>query len=726
MNKLYIFPILIVLLFGCSTEKSVKTPSQVDRPVLSSFMLSDTLSKDEIEAALSDSLVVDSTYDQVTVQLLEAARQHYLTALDAEGQRDSVQCASEFEYAIGILNELAYYPNIESNRDFNDLTHSLIEDYERYIAKIDSLGSQTSIFALRQKLNQIDEVTETVDEDTPRKIITTTSVPLVINGHVEQNISFFQGKGRHHFEHWLHEGGKYFPIMKKIFRDQSIPEELMYLSMIESGLNPLARSWAKAVGMWQFIKGTGKLYGLDGNFWYDERRDFEKATKAAARHLGDLHSEFGDWYLALAAYNSGAGRVYRAIRKSGSHDFWKLRPYLPRETKNYVPQYIAVTAMALDPEDYGFNVVPADSLRYEFAVVDGSVDFSMLAKCAETDLETLKDLNPELLRWCTPPGDKEYELRIPAGKRDLFNKNFSNIPDDQKHDWIVHIVRKKESLGSIAKRYGVTAAMIADANQLTSHKISTGKSLVIPVPATTTNYVASVPDETSGRASKRSSRKARLLAEVKSGNSKIVYRIRKGDALGKIADLFDVRVSDIRLWNEIPYGSSIRAGAKLVIWVEKNNYDKYAGMNDLTETEHAQILASKNSESKEETPQKHTGSYWLRYRVKTGDQLGKIAKRYGVPSEDIRKWNGLSASTIKTGQTLEILIDDAGSSVSNSSLVAQKDSTKNKKGVKYTVRRGDTLERIASSFGITIEQLKIKNRLRGSRIVIGQELVIDS
>ncbi|HEX4997830.1 MAG TPA: LysM peptidoglycan-binding domain-containing protein, partial [Terriglobia bacterium] len=435
-----------------------------------------------------------------------------------------------------------------------------------------------------------------------------------------------KGKGRGTIEVALARMGRYRPMIERILSEEGVPLDLIYLCQAESAFIPRALSRAQAKGLWQFISSRGEEYGLRQTWWIDERSDPEKSTRAAAHHLRDLYDRFGDWYLAMAAYNAGPLNVERAIQRAGDRDFWVLadRKLLPKETINYVPTILAMAIIGREPEKYGFNVVPDEPYRTERVPLDAATDLRVIAETIKVPVEQLRDLNPQLLRWITPPGDPDFQLTLPEGYAANFGEAMAAIPADRRVMWTHHTVSRGETLSIIAQKYSTTVKDLAQANNIDVRKtIQVGQALLIPigggvVPASLT--AAKAPASTSS-APKATSRTTS-------------YTVRKGDSLSRIAGQFGVSVAELQKWNKLSSTAVLSVGRSLIV-AEPT----------------APAPASRQAATQAESGRK------VVHKVKAGETLGRIAQAYNTTVEAIRSWNGRNdLSVIHPGDRITIFV----------------------------------------------------------------------
>ncbi len=407
-----------------------------------------------------------------------------------------------------------------------------------------------------------------------------SDIPLTVNSKVEYFINFFQTNGRSWFSKWLSRSERYIPMMKDVLKKEGLPEDLVYLAMIESGFSTHAHSRASAVGPWQFIAGTGKRYSLRIDPWIDERRDPLKSTVAAAMYLKELYSLFNkDWYLAAAGYNAGENKILRAINMYESRDFWQLSrgDYLKRETKDYVPKLLAAAIIAKEPAKYGFaDVAYLPPIEFDTVAIPTRTDLEVVAKAIDVPYETIRELNPELKRWCTPPDYPDYSLKIPKGKKTVFLREYAKLPEGERYAERSVSIRyravKGDTLESIARRFGVRAEEIASLNNLRSTRKLRGRVLRIVVkPEPRQTETASQPEVAAPEKKAVIVRKAE--SEKKSPPREVThyYTVRRGDTLKSVAKRFNVSTRIIAAWNNIKGKMALKPGKRIIVakYVEK-------------------------------------------------------------------------------------------------------------------------------------------------------------
>ncbi|MBB3168614.1 LysM peptidoglycan-binding domain-containing protein [Simiduia aestuariiviva] len=448
----------------------------------------------------------------------------------------------------------------------------------------------------------------------------------VHNERVDTYIKWYS-KNERYMQRVSERANRYLYHIVDELEANDLPLELALLPIVESAFDPFAYSHGRASGIWQFIPGTGKHYGLKQNWWYDGRRDIEASTDAAIRYLTNLHNQFdGDWLLALAAYNTGGGNVRKAIRRNKNKgkptDFWSLK--LPRETRAYVPQLLALAELVRNADQYGLSLLTIpDTPYFERVDLDAQMDLAQAADLAEMSLEDLYHLNPGYNRWATDP-EGPYHFLLPIEKADLFRDKLAAMPPRERVSWANYTVKSGDSLNLIAKRFHTSVSALKSANDLRSTMIRRGQTLVIPV--------ASQPVESYAYSQDQRIKSKQARSQGKSGSQKSTYLVKRGDSLWKIANAHRVSVRDVARWNGMAPKDPIKPGQKLVLW---------SNTQVATQTTNSNGVIRK-----------------VNYRVRRGDSLARIAGKFNLSVSDILKWNTMDTkSYIHPGQKITLFVD---------------------------------------------------------------------
>ncbi len=554
-------------------------------------------------------------------ELIAQVEKEYQAGL-ASFKAGQVEAAKKsYEHALELLTKGDIDPQSDTRLQRElDLVQAAIKNVQQQSQQAEASDEQP---AQPAPIDETNDITPPVDANTKAKAeaemkATRSDLPLMMTDQVAGYIAYFSGYGRDQFEAALVRSGRYREMIQRTLKEEGVPQDLIYLAQAESGFHPLALSRVGARGMWQFMGGRGRGYGLRRTKWTDDRQDPELATRAAAKHLRDLYKQFGDWYLAMAAYNSGPGNVQSAVKRTGYADFWELyrRNVLPRETRNYVPIILAVTIMAKNPKQYGLDKLVLDQpLPYESVKIDYPVDLRLVAQCIDVPPSTLQDLNPRLLRWTTPEIGG-FDLHLPAGTKDQYEQAIALVPEGKRVWWRYHKVAPGDTLYSIARAYRTTPTLIAQQNNLEmSGTLEPERHLVVPIAAG--KHAASEDSQTYARRITR-------------------YKVRRGDTVQTVADNFNVPPKMVRRWNRLR-GNSLSGRRVLYLHLP------------VSPSATTQGVASKSSRNNK----LQSAVMPARHEVKAGETLYSIATLYHTTVKALQDANG-DLAVLKPGMILVI------------------------------------------------------------------------
>jgi membrane-bound lytic murein transglycosylase D len=684
LKKNLSYLVFFLCLWGCSGTKRPAPAGQANRIPGSSNAVQPVLEPDE--------KMFFSEVDE-------------FVGLGLESMKDSVwfQAGEDFDSALVRLSSL------EATDSLSPSVYATINIYRDSVQKllVQTVARTSSLAQPVPWTAQFDEEMQEVSDSSVKAMDSITHqidpknydlpLPSPLDPRILQAMAVFMGPGRGYFTKWLERKSRYEKLVVSRLTARGLPKDLLFLAMCESGFNPKAWSKASASGMWQFISATGRRYGIGDDWWIDPRRDPLRATEAAIEYLKDLHDEFGDWHLAMAAYNCGENKIRKYLGQDSAMKYWTMP--LPQETRFYVPKILAAMIIGHNPDRYGFNIEnPEPELAFDTATVRHCLSISTIAKAVGATEDDIMNLNPSLRRWCTPPNKSEHVIYLPSGTHDLFCRNYAQLDTTKLVNWHHHIVGKGENLGSISARYRVSVAAIKATNKLKGNRLSRGQSLLIPLtPEDAHKYLEADESESTARVSK-----------FKGGT----YRVRSGDNLFDIARRFGTTVSQLLAVNGLPPGSVIKPGQRLKLdgkskGAEVAEEPEYRPSRETAKAKppapaspvklvSAAVKAVAPAASQAEAvPPAPAGPAKKVHLVKPGETLYSIAREHDTDYQSLIAMNGLGADArIFPGQSLTVAAN-AGRAADDKNY--------------YVVKDGDSLWDISVKFRSTVAKLKELN-----------------